>query len=88
MAKDKKKLEKFQRWHSVFSTKEGKSVLEDLSKMCGYEVSSIYTDINGMVDPTALAIQTGKRAVFTEIKRNLMEPAEFPESKEEDELKY
>lgn len=86
--KDKKRLEKYQRWMAVFGTKEGKSVLEDLSKMCGYEVGSIYTDINGLIDPTALAIQTGKRAVFTEIKRNLIEPADLPNGNDDDEFKY
>jgi hypothetical protein len=47
--------------------------------MCGYEVSSVYTDLEARVDPFALAIQTGKRSVFTEIKKNLIEPQEIPE---------
>lgn len=81
--KDKKRLEKYQRWLAVFGTNEGKAVLEELSKMCDYEVSVIYTDKNGMVDPIAMAIQVGKRAIFSEIKRNLIEPVDFPQDDED-----
>lgn len=82
--KDAKKLERFKRWVHVFSTPEGQAVLDDMLKMCNYEETVIHVDNNGRVDPLALAVWNGKRAFFTEIKRNLIEPADMPESQEDE----
>ena len=49
-------------YRSVFSTEEGKKVLEDLARMCFYE-RGIFSD-NGL----EMAYNEGRRSVFLDIK--------------------
>ena len=58
-------------------------VLAELGNMAGYEVGGVYMDKNGSIDLLAMAIQTGKRSLYTEIKRNLLEPPDLPEDTDE-----
>ncbi|MFA5340792.1 MAG: hypothetical protein WC332_03345 [Clostridia bacterium] len=54
-----------------------------MCRICGYDYHGITTDINGMVDPSMLAVNAGKRSVYLEIKKNLTEPKDLPEKTDE-----
>jgi hypothetical protein len=81
--KNQDQMKKYQRWREVFGTEPGKLVLAEICRICGYDYHGINTDINGMVDPSMLAVNAGKRSVYLEIKKNLTEPKDLPEKTDE-----
>jgi len=49
--KDQKRLERYQRWKSIFGSLEGESVLSDLRKMTGQDSQSlVLSSVDGKVD--------------------------------------
>lgn len=86
--KDPKRLERFQRWRAVFDTPAGKSVLDDLRKMCGQDAPTATLGArDGMIDPYCTLLKEGRRTVFLDIESCLREPPELPEG-EVDEGTY
>ena len=86
--KDPKRLERFQRWRAVFDEPAGRSVLDDLRKMCGQDFSSVaLSQADGKVDPFYTMLREGRRSVWLDIEACLKEPPELPEG-EVDEGTY
>lgn len=81
---NKERLQKYQRWMEVFGTQQGNIVLSEICRICGYDYHGIATNIEGDVDPFMMAVNNGKRMVYLEIKRNLIEPKDLPEQTDED----
>jgi len=77
--KDPIHLERYQTYTAVFGTSQGKWVLADIMKICGYEQSSLNrSTADGRMDPFFMAAREGKRSVAIDIKDNLKEPLDMP----------
>jgi len=60
--KDQKRLERYQRWKSIFGSLEGESVLSDLRKMTGQDSQSlVLSSVDGKVDGVLYNIQRGEK---------------------------
>lgn len=81
---NKDRMEKYQRWREVFGTPQGTLVLAELCRICGYDHSGFTTGLDGNVDPYMMAIHTGRRQIYLEIKKNLTEPKDLPDDTDED----
>ncbi|MFH1230566.1 MAG: hypothetical protein V1709_03625, partial [Planctomycetota bacterium] len=82
--KDPKRLERYQRWFSVFNTIQGQSILFDLKKMTGQDSTSLVQSIvDGKIDPYYTIFKEGRRSIYIDILATLTEPPEIPEGVDE-----
>lgn len=56
------------RFKQLFASSNGKKVLEDLRKQCGFDNSSV---IAGDVNPHRVLFNEGKRSIYIYIKRKM-----------------
>ena len=78
--KDPKRLERYQRWKSIFGSLEGESVLSDLRKMTGQDSQSlVLSSVDGKVDGFFTIFKEGRRSVWIDIDKCLTEPPDLPE---------
>ena len=82
--RDPIRLERCQRWKSVFETTQGQSVLEDLRKMTGADITSVMLDRDGRVDSYHTILKEGRRSVWVDIRACLTEPPDVPAGAYED----
>ncbi len=82
--KDPVRLERYQRWRAVFGTKQGQSVLEDIKKMTGQDVTTAFVAGNSGVDPYYTILREGRRTIWLDIQKCLTEPPELPKEEGEE----
>ena len=84
--RDPKRLERYQLWINNFRGPSGQKVLEELKKMAGQDSTSLVQSVvDGKVDPYYTMYREGRRSVWLDIERNLMEPPDLPEGEDEGE---
>lgn len=80
--KDPIRMERYQRWRAVFDQVVGQSVLNDLKRMTGAEITSVMLDNEGKVDAYQTLLKEGRRSVWLDIQGCLTEPPDIPEQEE------